>query len=84
MMSLATDSMKSSLIMKTLNKRGNRKYIWKYEEWDKVFYKTWNLVYHYRTHTKEKPFGWNHWNKQFAQKANLERHVSSVHDGTYP
>ena len=33
-----------------------RIFVCKYDNCDKVFSKTWNLVYHFRVHTKEKPF----------------------------
>lgn len=33
-----------------------RIFVCKYDNCNKVFSKTWNLVYHFRVHTKEKPF----------------------------
>lgn len=66
---------------KNSKKKGSKIYIWKYDDWDKVFYKTWNLVYHFRVHTNEKPYNCKEWGKKFTQKANLRRHLP-VHDST--
>ena len=52
-----------------------RQYIWRYEGWNKIFFKTWNLVYHFRVHTNVKPFYWGKWGKQFTQKSNMDRHM---------
>lgn len=60
-------------------KKGARQYICKYPGWDKVFYKTWNLVYHFRIHTNVKPFQCKYCGKRFTQKANMKKHLP-VHD----
>lgn len=53
----------------------NYEYICKYSNWGKSFSKTYNLVYHFRVHTQEKPFQWEYWGKRFSQKGNLGRHL---------
>ena len=55
--------------------KNSRIYICKYEGCNKTFTKTWNLVYHFRLHTKEKPFECKNCNKKFSQKCNLSRHI---------
>lgn len=59
--------------------KGARQYICRYSDWNKVFYKTWNLVYHFRVHTNSKPFQCKSCGKGFTQKANLLRHLP-VHE----
>lgn len=66
---------------KKTKKKGSKLYICRYYGWNKVFYKTWNLVYHFRVHTNEKPYSCKQWGKKFTQKANLRRHLP-VHDTT--
>ena len=34
-----------------------------------------NLVYHFRVHTKEKPFKWDKCPKSFTQNSNLKKHI---------
>ncbi|CAI2376988.1 unnamed protein product [Moneuplotes crassus] len=60
----------------------NRKlYLCKYEGCSKIFKKTWNLVYHFRVHTKEAAYECKYCDRTFIQKANYKRHMS-VHDHT--
>lgn len=54
---------------------GNYLYICKYDNWGKSFNKTYNLVYHFRVHTHEKPFQCKICSKWFSQKGNLGRHL---------
>lgn len=54
---------------------GNYLYICKYDDWGKSFNKTYNLVYHFRVHTHEKPFQCKFCSKWFSQKGNLGRHL---------
>ncbi|CAI2376537.1 unnamed protein product [Moneuplotes crassus] len=62
----------------------NRKlYICKYPNCDKVFKKTWNLVYHFRVHEKTAAYECEHCDKTFIQKANYLRH-KTIHDDTPP
>ena len=55
--------------------KNSRLYICKYDNCGKTFTKTWNLVDHFRIHTKEKPFICEGCNKKFSQKCNLKRHI---------
>lgn len=59
------------------NSKNTRIYIWKYPWWNKEFSKTWNLVYHFRTHTRTKPFKCSICNKKFTQRSNLDRHEAT-------
>lgn len=47
----------------------------------KEFSKSWNLIYHARVHTNEKPFKCTHCRESFAQKGNLKRHLK-IHSET--
>lgn len=49
-------------------------YICKYNEWNKVFTKTWNLLDHVRMHEGIRPFQCKHCPKSFTQKGNLKKH----------
>ena len=49
-------------------------YVCKYEECNKEFTKTWNLLDHVRMHEGIKPFSCQFWNKTFTQKGNLKKH----------
>lgn len=49
--------------------------VWKYEDWNKEFVKTWNIVDHFRIHTKENPFKCKIWEKDFTQKGTLQKHL---------
>lgn len=64
-------------------KKGKSNYIYvcKYGNCGKTFTKTWNLVYHFRVHTNEKPFKCKYCNKQFSQKGNLGRHLETHEQG---
>lgn len=44
---------------------------------NKEFTKSWNLVYHARIHTNEKPFKCTECRESFAQKGNLKRHLKT-------
>ena len=49
-------------------------YICRYEDCDKEFTKTWNLLDHVRMHEGIKPFACQFWDKTFTQKGNLKKH----------
>lgn len=53
-----------------------RLYLCKYDNWERVFTKTWNLVSHFRTHTSEEPYQCPNWFKQFSQLSNWSRHIN--------
>lgn len=53
----------------------NYEYICRYDNCGKIFNKTYNLVYHFRVHTNEKPFECKFCHKKFSQKGNLGRHL---------
>lgn len=46
-----------------------------YENWDKQFNKTWNLVDHLRMHEGIKPYRCHLCEKLFTQKGNLQKHM---------
>ena len=62
------------------NGKGAKLYICKYSGWNKSFSKTWNLVYHFRTHYNNKPYKWEKCGREFAQKANFQRHMAVHND----
>ena len=49
-------------------------YICRYDEWNRVLSKTWNLLDHVRMHEGIKPFVCQLWGKTFTQKGNLRKH----------
>ena len=49
-------------------------YVCKYENCNKEFTKTWNLLDHVRMHEGIKPFACTLWGKTFTQKGNLKKH----------
>ena len=49
-------------------------YVCRYENCDKEFTKTWNLLDHVRMHEGIKPFACTLWGKTFTQKGNLKKH----------
>lgn len=57
------------------SKRSRRILIWKYDNCNKEFVKTWNIVDHFRIHTKESPFWCKICNKEFTQRGNLRKHM---------
>ena len=54
-------------------------YICKYDECNKEFTKTWNLLDHVRMHEGIKPFVCKIWDKTFTQKGNLKKHNMIQH-----
>ena len=50
-------------------------FVCRYKGCGKEFTKSWNLVYHARIHTNEKPFKCQDCRESFAQKGNLKRHM---------
>lgn len=59
------------------NCKNTRIYVCKYDNCNKEFSKTWNLVYHFRVHTREKPYKWNQCDKSFTQNSNLKKHLAT-------
>ena len=49
-------------------------YVCKYENCNKRFTKTWNLLDHVRMHEGIRPYKWMHCPKSFTQKGNLKKH----------
>ena len=45
------------------------------EFWGKEFNREFNLNMHLRIHTKETPFEWELWHKQFTQKGNMIQQI---------
>ena len=54
--------------------RFNIYYICRYEDCNREFTKTWNLLDHVRMHEGIKPFACQLWGKTFTQKGNLRKH----------
>ena len=52
-------------------------FICKHQDCLKEFNKSWNLIYHARIHTNEKPFKCTECLESFAQKGNLKRHMKT-------
>ena len=57
------------------SKRSRRVLICKYEHCNKQFIKSWNIIDHFRIHTKESPFTCKACGKEFTQKPNLLKHM---------
>lgn len=52
-------------------------YICRYNNCNKEFTRTWNILDHARMHKGVKPFHCNFCNKGFTQKGNLKKHVKT-------
>ena len=50
-------------------------YICKFEDCNKEFTRTWNMLDHARAHIGVKPFECEVWGKKFTQKGNLRKHA---------
>ena len=76
---LALDKYPHEVVLKKNETSGKMQkiFIWKHPDWLKEFNKSWNLIYHARIHTNEKPFKCTECLESFAQKGNLKRHMKT-------
>jgi hypothetical protein len=52
-------------------------YICKFDNWNKEFTRTWNILDHARMHKGIKPYHWDYWGKKFTQRGNLKKHAKT-------
>lgn len=63
--------------------RVNTMLVCKYDNCNRQFKKSWDLLDHIRQHTGEKPYSCSKCNKKFAQRGNLVKHkrLHQIKDG---
>jgi len=76
--SIPPPTIRSSVSETTL--LSGKKYACDWAECVRSFDRPSQLSKHYRTHTREKPFGCDHCDQRFPDKSNRQRHISTVHD----
>ena len=62
------------LVFNHTTMRVNTMLVWKYDNCNRQFKKSWDLLDHIRQHTGEKPYNCEKCHKKFAQRGNLVKH----------